>query len=206
MTARGVPPGRAGRVWLVRRLAVAEHGAEVLNRKLLVLRHEQQRLALLVERSEREWQDRCRAAQGWLLRAALVGGQRSLLMAVPATPVEVELSWRSEMGVRYPDAARCRLPQRSPGEPAPSSAALLCAELAFREALQAGVQHAVAQVAARQVDAEVLVTRRRWRALTERVLPRLALTLSQLELDLEQAEHEDAVRRRWAAAQVAGTR
>jgi V/A-type H+-transporting ATPase subunit D len=204
MTARRVPPGRAGRVWLVHRLATAEHGADVLNRKLLILRHEQQRLSLLLERSETDWQRECVRAQDWLLRAVLMGGQHSLRMAAPRRPAEVELGWRSEMGVRYPDTAACRLPTRTEDEPTPGNAALVLAEQAFREALQAGVQHAVAQAAVRQVDAEVLATRTRLRALTDRVVPRLAQALQQLELDLEQAEHEDAVRRRWAAGHAVG--
>lgn len=201
MTARAVPPGRAGRVRLVRRLATAERGEEVLNSKLQILRHEQQRLALLLARTQAEWEERCRTAQERLVQAVLVGGQRSLRAALPTSCAEVEVTWREEMGVRYPDAARCVLPERAPGELGPGNAALVLADEAFRQALEAGVRHAVARSASLRVEAEVVATRRRLRALSERVTPQLADALSALELVLEQTEHEDAVRLRWAARQ-----
>ena len=42
MSRRGftVPPGRAGRLWLTRRLQVARRGADLLNRKLQILQAE----------------------------------------------------------------------------------------------------------------------------------------------------------------------
>lgn len=49
----GVPPGRAGRLWLRRRLAAAERAVELLERKLRILRAEQDRLALLAQRTGR---------------------------------------------------------------------------------------------------------------------------------------------------------
>ena len=40
-TVRRVPPGRAGRLWLQHRLAVAQRGADLLDQKLRILRSEQ---------------------------------------------------------------------------------------------------------------------------------------------------------------------
>lgn len=205
MTAASVPPGRAGRVRLARRLATAQRGEEVLNSKLQILRQEQQRLALRLVRTQGEWDERCRDAQERLVQAVLVGGQRSLRAALPEALARVDLTWREEMGVRYPDTARCVLPEREPGEAGPGNAALVVAEEAFRQALEAGVRHAVARSASERVSAEVAVTRRRLRALSARVTPQLTEALSSLELVLEQTEHEDAVRLRWAAGRPGRT-
>ena len=49
MSERGfaVPPGRAGRLWLQRRLQVARRGADLLDRKLRLLADELGRLRTL---------------------------------------------------------------------------------------------------------------------------------------------------------------
>ena len=73
-----VPPGRAGRLWLRGRLATAERGLDLLDRKLRILRREQERLRLLERRTGEELRRRCGDADRWLLRAALLGGQRGL--------------------------------------------------------------------------------------------------------------------------------
>ncbi|HSO55578.1 MAG TPA: V-type ATPase, D subunit, partial [Actinomycetes bacterium] len=49
-----VPPGRAGRLWLRGRLATAERGLDLLDRKLRILRREQERLRLLERRTAEE--------------------------------------------------------------------------------------------------------------------------------------------------------
>ena len=43
-----VPPGRAGRLWLQRRLEIARGGVEVLHEKRQALLREQQRLSTLL--------------------------------------------------------------------------------------------------------------------------------------------------------------
>ena len=65
-----VPPGRAGRLWLTRRLAVARRGADLLDRKLQVLRRELDRRRDSAARAAGEWERRRADADGWLLRAA----------------------------------------------------------------------------------------------------------------------------------------
>ncbi|MEU0216689.1 V-type ATP synthase subunit D, partial [Streptomyces sp. NPDC006265] len=49
------------------------------------------------------------------------------------------------------------------------------------------------------LGAEVSSTRHRVRALRRHWIPRLREALDRSDLALEQAEHEDSVRRRWAA-------
>jgi V/A-type H+-transporting ATPase subunit D len=83
---RQLPPGRAGRRWLAERLAAAHRAADLLDRKLRILRAEQDRYAELGRRAEGEWTGRCREADRWLLRAALVTGERELRLATPVPP------------------------------------------------------------------------------------------------------------------------
>ena len=73
MTGVRVLPGRAGRLRLRRQLAVANRGADLLQQRLQILRREEQRFQLLVERTEQEWARSCREAERWTLRAALSG-------------------------------------------------------------------------------------------------------------------------------------
>ena len=69
MSERGfaVPPGRAGRLWLQRRLQVARRGADLLDRKLRLLADELGRLRTDSARTGAEWDRRCADAERWLL-------------------------------------------------------------------------------------------------------------------------------------------
>ena len=91
MTARlrGLPPGRAGRMWLARRLAVAERGADLLEHKLRILVAEEQSFALLAERTQAEWEAAVRELDRWMLRAALLSGERGLRLASDGADAEV---------------------------------------------------------------------------------------------------------------------
>lgn len=198
MTALRVPPGRIGRLWLRNRLDVATHGADLLEQKLRALREEERRLALLAERTEDAWTRAAREASSWLLRAGLIGGERSLRLATVSAPATVEVRWTVEMGVRYPAEARCAVPDR--GTALPGGAALIAAEHAHRVALDAAVQHAAAREAIRRVRREVQDTRQRVRALNRNWIPRLEAALVRRELELEEQERSEGVQRRWAAS------
>jgi V/A-type H+-transporting ATPase subunit D len=80
-----------------------------------------------------------------------------------------------------------------------ASAAVPLAAEAYRAALVAGVEHAVAAAAARVVAAEVTVTGGRLRAIEDRWVPELEAALHALELSLDELERGDGVRLRWAA-------
>jgi V/A-type H+-transporting ATPase subunit D len=181
-----VPPGRAGRLWLRGRLATAERGLELLDRKLRILRREQERLRLLERRTGEELRRSCGDAERWLLRAALLGGQRGL-------------------GIRYPAEATCALPKPAPPPPA-ATAALGPATDAYRAALAAAVAHAAATAAVRVVDEEVAETRQRLRAIENRRIPRLHAALAELELSLDELEQADNARLRRAMTGPAGRR
>ena len=191
---RGVPPGRAARLWLLARLDVARRAADLLERKERLLRSEADRLGQLATRTARRWATSCRDAERWTGRAVLVGGREALRHTDP--PASAELGWRNTMGLSYPDEAACRLS----GDPPVASAnpALGPAVTANRRALEAAVEHAAADYALARVTAELATTRRRRRALTERWIPELERTLASVESRLEELEREEHVRVRWA--------
>jgi V/A-type H+/Na+-transporting ATPase subunit D len=198
------PTGRAGRLWLRGRLGIAQRGVDLLDRKLRILRREQDRLALLVQRTGEDWALACRDAETWLLRAALLGGQRALRLAADGPPADITVAWRDTMGIRYPVEATCSTPEDA-SPPLAGTAALTGAAAAHRAALAAAVRHAAAAAAARTVDAEVSATRQRLRAIEDRWIPRLRAALAAVELALDELEHADGVRLRRAAATTRAT-
>ncbi len=197
ITAR-VPPGRAGRIWLRRRLATAHRGRDQLDRKLRILQPEVQRQRIRAARSHEEWDRACAKVRRWTTRAALVSGQDGFRHAAARHLAEVELSWATSMGVRYPSGASVATASE-PGAVV-DNAALAPALDASRTALLAGARAAAADEAVRRIEAEIDVTRRRLHALDRRWLPWLDAELARLELALEQAEHEDGIRLRRATA------
>ncbi|MFE1934113.1 V-type ATP synthase subunit D [Streptomyces sp. NPDC059474] len=203
--ASATPPSRAARLRLRHSLDVALRGADLLEQKLRVLRTRHEAVLRAEEAGERAWQDAVREAETWLLRGLLQGGEHALETAADGVgPPEID--WREEttMGVRHPSHVSCRVPGRSPDAATPGSTALIHAEAAWREALRAGAEYAVARAAAGIVGAEVARTRQRARALRRHWIPRLEESLAQVGLALEESEHEDAVRRRWAAGSSDG--
>lgn len=185
-----LPPGRAGRLWLRRRLVTAERGHDLLQRKLRILTREHERLAREAERTNTEWAAACELADTWMLRAALAGGRRSFRPA--ADLADVTVHWRYSMGTGYPDHATCDLPSAPPS--LPCSAALIEVRNACRAALQAAVHHAAAQEAERVLAREIATTRQRIRALEKRWIPRLTSAIAGIDLALEEMERFDAAR------------
>lgn len=200
---RHLPPGRAGRIWLQRRLAVAERGSELLDQKLRLLHAERQRLRLHVERTGAVWEDAAHEADRWLVRGALLGGQRGIRLAGSPGTADVEVTWSYLMGVRYPSGVRCTRAADGPDAAPPDNAALVAARDAHRRAVEAAVTHAAAEAALRVLEAEEVATRRRLRAIEDRWIPRLQQALSQIQLGLEEQEHAEGVQLRWAAARQA---
>jgi V/A-type H+-transporting ATPase subunit D len=198
-----VPPGRAGRLWLRGRLQIAERGLDLLDRKLRILRGEQERLALLTERTGHDWELACRQAETWLLRAALLGGQRALRLAAEGPPTQVTVAWRDTMGIRYPAEATCE-PTVDAAEPPLGGLAVDQARAAHREALAAGVRLAAATAALATIAEEIATTSQRLRAIQDRWIPRLRTALAELELALDETEQADAARLRRAT--TPGTR
>ncbi|MFJ7176006.1 V-type ATP synthase subunit D [Streptomyces massasporeus] len=198
--ARRTPPGRAGRLRLRHSLDVAERGADLLEQKLRILRSEHQRLLRAEQEAARAWRDLLAEAESWLLRGLLLGGEQAVASAAEGIDAaELTVRWATSMGVRHPAAVSLSVPGRPPTAAGPANTALAHAEAACRRAVRAAAEYAAARTAAELVGAEVGSTRHRVRALRRHWIPRLREALGQSDLALEQAEHEDNVRRRWAA-------
>ncbi|WP_198668655.1 V-type ATP synthase subunit D [Streptomyces triticisoli] len=195
-----VPPGRAGRLRLRHSLGTALRGADLLERKLRLLLDRERELRRTADEAGRVWRDRLAEAETWLVRGVLLGGERALTQAAPADRAGVDVEWTSLMGVRHPSAVSWTAPVRSPAERTPGNTALAHAEEAYRAAVRAAAEHSAARTAAELIAAEAETTRQRVRALRRHWIPRLTRELGAVELALEEAEHEEAVRRRWAAS------
>lgn len=190
-----VPPGRAGRIWLVRRLETARRGADLLDRKLRILQGELARLQAAAAEAAAQW-DRCQGeARTWLLRAALLGGERAIQLADDGQAADVRISYETTMGIRYPSGAVCAIPAAATWD----GPVVARARLAHRAALAAAAQHAAAGAAVRAVDSEVTATRRRLRAIQDRWIPRLEQALAEVTFTIEELERADAARLRLAA-------
>ncbi|MFD8530008.1 V-type ATP synthase subunit D [Streptosporangium canum] len=193
-----VPPGRAGRMWLRHRLTAVRHGLSLLDRKLRILRQEEERLTLLAARTGEAWESACRAADTWLLRATSAGGQRAVRLATDGRLAEIRLDWIDAMGTSYPGRLTCLLPEPDGSTPLPVTTALVPARAAYRVALRAGAEHAAAEEAVRIMAAEAATTGRRIRALRDRLLPSLEKALASVELSLDEMERSDGARVRRA--------
>ncbi len=198
--ANRVPPGRAGRLWLERRLEVARRGADVLDQKRQILLREQQRLSGRLVESAAEWERLSGEATQWNDRALAIAGARRLRLAslYRRDHAEVVVEWRNALGTLFPAEAIVR-PAWSPDFVAlggGSSVAL--AARAHTEALAAGAVHAAVRAAYEAISAELAATTRRLRAIERRLIPEHEAALHRLELTLEERELEDAVRARWA--------
>ncbi len=194
MSARGlaVPPGRAGRLWLDRRLRVARRGADLLERKLRILQAELARRRDAAALTAADW-DRCRAdAERWLLRASLLGGQRAIRLGADGQFADIEVSYTTTMGVRHPDGATCDIPPPANWD----GPALAGARQAHRAALAAAVRYGAAAEALRIIEAETLTTRYRLHAVKDRWIPRLEQAMAEVTFAIEEQELADAARLR----------
>lgn len=194
-----VPPGRAGRLWMARRLGTAQRAVSLLDRKLRILRTEQERFTLLAQRTAARWLAAREDAERWLLRATLLGGQREVRLSTAMPDAEVEVRFATVMGARYPAEAHCRAAEPPPGARDPGTAAMLVARRAYQVALEAAVAHAAAIGAQRVIEVEVAETRRRLHAISDRRIPALQADLHDLDQRLEEAERAETVRLRWVA-------
>lgn len=198
------PPSRAGRIWLLRRLAVARRGRDVLEQKQRALRRDVERLAELAEAARVEWEESAREAELWWQRAAVLAGERPLALARAGMtgPANVTLVWKNTLGVLYPSEAAVELPD---GElfPAGGSAALAYAAATHRRALEAAAQLGAAELAHERTARELRATTQRLRAIERRWIPEHERALHDLELALDERDRDDAARTRWVIRRIA---
>ncbi len=190
-----VPPGRAGRLWLTRRLQVARRGADLLDGKLRILTEELGRLHQAAAQTAEEWNRSCIEAERWLLRASVLGGQRAVRLAAGGEVADVTISYTVSMGVRHPAGTACVVPAPDTWD----GPTLTRTRQVHAAALAAAVRHAAAAEALRVVEAEALATRYRLRAIRDRWIPRLEQALAEVTLAIEEQELADAARLRLAS-------
>jgi V/A-type H+-transporting ATPase subunit D len=197
---RRVPPGRAGKQWLVHRLRTGRLAADLLDRKLRILTGRRRTLAERAARTGRRWRAAWQEADRWGRRGAVLGGRRELrLAAAPGQPVRVVVDWGEVMGVRHPVGVRCTLPDPAPGARGPGTAALVVAAASYRAAVVAAAEHAAAEAAVARVTAAIADTRRQQHAIADRWLPALETALRERTARLAEDELAEAVRLRWAS-------
>jgi V/A-type H+/Na+-transporting ATPase subunit D len=196
VSSRGftVPPGRAGRLWLTRRLQVARRGADLLDRKLRILQAELARFLDSEARTAAEWDRCCADAERWLLRASMFGGERAVRLAADGQPATVTIPYTVTMGVRHPGRPVCVIPAPVTWD----GLTVTQARQAHVTALEAAARHAAAAEARRVIEAEVRATRYRLRAIEDRWIPRLEQALAEVTFALEEQELADAARLRLA--------
>jgi V/A-type H+/Na+-transporting ATPase subunit D len=196
-----IPPGRAGRPWLLQRIAVATHGVELLRSKQRLLSRERRRLLHHREEAAREFCEAVAQADRWARRADILSGAAATAQvgATLAGRARVEITWRNTMGVLHPDRATVTVPDFSGTERAALNSAMGPSREAHVRALEAAARTTVAQSALRAVEAELAVTQRRLRAIERHRLQSLHAELRSLELRLDEVEREERLVTRWAA-------
>jgi len=194
-----IPPGRAGRTWLVSRLDVARRGAELLDRKRQALLAEQARVRAQAEQARREWQDAATQVGVWTARAGIVDG--AIRLELLARHVEhraaLELSWKNLMGARLPHAESIDVPDPPPVSALGGSSAAVMLARACAQAARAAARYGIAERAEAELSAELERAARRLRALRERWIPQHEHALASLDLALDEAQREQAIRVRW---------
>ena len=110
-----VPPGRAGQVWLRRRLATAQHGIDILSRKQRLLSDERDRRQPEAAVARAAWIEACSEAERWCSRSLRVGhrNQVALVSAQVEAPATMTVDWRNVMAVAIPGKATCEFPDFS---------------------------------------------------------------------------------------------
>jgi len=206
--AERVPPGRAGRLWLLGRIAAARRSVDLLDRKRELLQREDARLAALSGDTRRRWEIACVESEAWGRRATVLSGVSDVAGAAAAVAgrARVDLTWRNTMGVPHPDVVRSAPAILPSGEAAAANAAVAPAAAAYRRALVAAAAHAAADMSHRLVSGELRATERRQRAIERHRLPALEDDLSRLELRLDEMERDERVVSRWAQQHRAESR
>jgi V/A-type H+-transporting ATPase subunit D len=202
--AEQTPPGRAGRPWLLERIAIATHGVDLLGRKQQLLSREHRRLLQLREEAARSWAAASSEADRWATRVEAISGATTARLVGASTQgcAEVTITWRNTMGALHPDEARVVVPALDPMNRAVNAAVGPSSD-AHQRALDAAARQAVVESALRAIETELVSTRRRLRAIERHRLPMLEGELRALTLRLDEVEREERLVTRWAAQRLA---
>jgi len=196
-----IPPGRAGRTWLLARLDVAHRGAELLDRKRQVLLGEQARVRAEAEQARRDWAQAAAEVETWTSRSGIVdgAGRLELLARHAQDRASLQVSWLNFMGARMPRAEAIDVPEPPAVSALGGSSAAVLLARACCEATRAAARYAIAERAESELAAELGRAARRLRALRERWIPQHERALAALDLALDESQREQAIRVRWLA-------
>jgi len=194
-----IPPGRAGRIWLVGRLETARRGADLLDRKRQQLLREQARVRTEAAAARRDWHESLARAELWTARATMLDGpgRLELLARHVTTRATVELAWSNLMGAQLPSLREIAVASPPPLSAFGASSAAVIAADAWCQATRDAARHAVALRTEAELSAELARATRRLRALEKRWIPQHAAALAQLDLALDESQREQAARVRW---------
>lgn len=194
-----VPPGRAGRLWLLRRLEVGRRGAEVLEQKRGTLLRERLRLAGELADATADWERASAAAAAWNARASAAAGPRAMRLVAlrQGGTATVTVTRQNVVGVVIPVSAVVEGNTPAADASTGGAAVRLAAE-AHAEALFAAAAVGALGAAHEAIETELGRTVRRLRAIEHRWLPAHEAELRRLELALEESERADIAGARWA--------
>jgi vacuolar-type H+-ATPase subunit D/Vma8 len=141
---------------------VAGRATDVLEQKRTALQQRQRELAPQVEGARAAWESAAREAAGWLERARVLSGERSLRLAAfhAGGPASVRVRWQNALGVVHPVEARVELPMPIDVAALGGSSTVAVAVDAHRRALEAAARYAVIRTARNDGSP---VTKPRWR-------------------------------------------
>lgn len=199
-----IPPGRAGRIWLVGRLEIAHRGAELLDRKRQALLREQAVTRAELERARAAWLEAAAEAARWSARATVLDGPSRLdqLSRHVDGRATLAVSWTNLMGARLPRAAEPSLPAVPALSALGAGAATVLAAHAARRATIAAARYAIAERAEAELTHELGRAARRLRALERRWIPQHEQALARLDLVLDENQREQAGRARRSASRM----
>ncbi len=188
--------GRAARLRVQRQLSIARHGVDLLERKQRIVAAEHERLMLSSDDLRDSWERSAAAALEWADRAAAQDGWRAIDAAAPTRRARVRVEAGRVMGVEFPDGGDADVaPHRRTG----GSSSLEYAAEAISAAVEAALAYAASRRAIVTVQAELVATRTRRRAVEHRWIPHLEEELVRIERALDELEREENLRVRWAA-------
>lgn len=194
-----IPPGRAGRTWLIGRLEIAKRGTELLDRKRQALLREQGRVRAEATEARRAWHEAAAQVALWTGRAAILdgAGRLELLARHVHDEASLELSWSNLMGARIPSVGLISIAKTPPLSALGGSSAAVLLAGASCEATRVAARYAVAERAELELSTELSRAARRLRALQQRWIPQHERALAQLDLALDESQREQAARVRW---------
>lgn len=198
-----VPPGRAGRIWLIGRLETARRGAGLLDRKRQALLQERRRVRAEAGDARLAWQQAADRVVMWSTRAAVIDGaaRLELLAAHIAEPASLTLAWSNLMGARIPAVQELSVPHEPQLSALGASSATVALARACSDAARAAARYGAAARAEAEITEQLRQTARRLRALEKRWIPQHEQALAALDLALDESQREQAARVRWLTDQ-----